>query len=112
MRKAMELAAAVPQSNPIVLYKNNTDNKGASYGCHENFLVARAGEASRTDVGWSLVRTRSVFEHRAVVAGCDREELLAGLEALASGEAWHGAAQGVNDFIGVVVATALGVLWT
>src|ERR1700709_2229948 len=28
----------VPGQNPIVLYKNNTDNKGASYGSHENYL--------------------------------------------------------------------------
>ena len=27
---------------PIQLYKNNTDNKGASYGCHENYLMRRA----------------------------------------------------------------------
>jgi proteasome accessory factor A len=27
---------------PIRLYKNNTDNKGASYGCHENYLMSRA----------------------------------------------------------------------
>ena len=27
---------------PIRLYKNNTDNKGASYGCHENYLMRRA----------------------------------------------------------------------
>ncbi|MEN8902646.1 MAG: proteasome accessory factor PafA2 family protein, partial [Candidatus Nanopelagicales bacterium] len=26
---------------PIKLYKNNVDNKGASYGCHENYLMAR-----------------------------------------------------------------------
>lgn len=26
----------------IRLYKNNTDNKGASYGCHENYLMSRA----------------------------------------------------------------------
>ncbi|MDE0973750.1 MAG: depupylase/deamidase Dop [Candidatus Nanopelagicales bacterium] len=25
----------------IKLYKNNVDNKGASYGCHENYLMAR-----------------------------------------------------------------------
>ncbi len=25
----------------IQLYKNNTDNKGASYGCHENYLMRR-----------------------------------------------------------------------
>jgi Pup amidohydrolase len=42
MRAAMRLAAAIPQSQPIVLYKNNTDNKGASYGCHENYLMRRA----------------------------------------------------------------------
>ncbi|MGW2811995.1 acyltransferase domain-containing protein, partial [Streptomyces sp. NPDC001450] len=38
------------------------------------------------EVGTSLVRSRSVFEHRAVVWGADREELLRGLEAVASGE--------------------------
>jgi proteasome accessory factor PafA2 len=26
----------------IQLYKNNTDNKGASYGCHENYLMRRS----------------------------------------------------------------------
>ncbi len=41
MRTAMRLASAIPQANPIVLYKNNTDNKGASYGCHENYLMRR-----------------------------------------------------------------------
>lgn len=39
MRRAMELAAE--QGAPIVLYKNNTDNKGASYGTHENYLMDR-----------------------------------------------------------------------
>ncbi|HEV7579438.1 MAG TPA: acyltransferase domain-containing protein, partial [Mycobacterium sp.] len=38
-----------------------------------------------TDVGWSLVATRSVFEHRAVVVGA-RDELMAGLAGLASGD--------------------------
>ena len=42
MRAAMRLAAAMPGGNEIVLYKNNTDNKGASYGCHENYLMERA----------------------------------------------------------------------
>jgi proteasome accessory factor A len=31
----------------IYLFKNNTDSAGNSYGCHENFLVARHGEFSR-----------------------------------------------------------------
>ncbi|WP_423748112.1 type I polyketide synthase, partial [Frankia canadensis] len=37
------------------------------------------------DVGYSLTTTRSVFEHRAVVLGRDREELLDGLRSVASG---------------------------
>ncbi|WP_435812532.1 type I polyketide synthase, partial [Streptomyces smyrnaeus] len=41
---------------------------------------------SPAEVGWSLVATRSVFEQRAVVLGEEREELTAGLAALASGE--------------------------
>src|SRR3954453_207093 len=28
----------------IYLFKNNTDSAGNSYGCHENYLVSRAGE--------------------------------------------------------------------
>ncbi|MER6130389.1 type I polyketide synthase, partial [Streptomyces sp. NPDC001795] len=43
-------------------------------------------------VGGSLVRSRSVFEHRAVVWGADREELLRGLESVVAGEP---AAEGV-----------------
>ena len=31
----------------IYLFKNNTDSAGNSYGCHENFLIGRAGEFSR-----------------------------------------------------------------
>ncbi len=31
----------------IYLFKNNTDSAGNSYGCHENYLVARQGEFSR-----------------------------------------------------------------
>jgi proteasome accessory factor A len=41
MRAAMRLATALNPQHPIVLYKNNTDNKGASYGCHENYLMQR-----------------------------------------------------------------------
>lgn len=38
-RKAMEYSAR--DGIELVLYKNNTDSKGASYGSHENYLVAR-----------------------------------------------------------------------
>ncbi|WP_151775829.1 type I polyketide synthase, partial [Streptomyces abyssomicinicus] len=39
------------------------------------------------DVAWSLVASRARFGRRAVVAGADRGELVAGLEALAAGGA-------------------------
>ncbi|MCC9312054.1 SDR family NAD(P)-dependent oxidoreductase [Kitasatospora sp. RB6PN24] len=47
--------------------------------------VAARPEAEPADLAWSLVATRSLFEHRAVVVGGDRAELLAGLESLAAG---------------------------
>ena len=31
----------LPNGVEMLLYKNNSDGKGNSYGCHENFLVAR-----------------------------------------------------------------------
>ncbi|NGO72793.1 type I polyketide synthase [Streptomyces sp. SB3404] len=52
-------------------------------------LTADPGPAP-VDVGWSLAATRSAFECRAVVLGQHREELLAGLTALARGEPHHG----------------------
>ncbi|MEV7192770.1 SDR family NAD(P)-dependent oxidoreductase [Streptomyces sp. NPDC093510] len=50
---------------------------------------AVAGDTAATvrDVGWSLLRSRSLFEQRAVLVGSERAELTAGLDALAAGEA-------------------------
>lgn len=42
MAEAARRAATVPTVGTINLYKNNTDNKGASYGAHENYLMARS----------------------------------------------------------------------
>ncbi|MFF6996475.1 type I polyketide synthase, partial [Streptomyces sp. NPDC008313] len=47
--------------------------------------VAERPGLSVTDVGFSCVTTRSVLEHRAVVVGRGRDELLAGLAAVAEG---------------------------
>jgi proteasome accessory factor A len=41
MAEAARRAARVPGTQPIQLYKNNTDGKGASYGSHENYLMDR-----------------------------------------------------------------------
>jgi Pup amidohydrolase len=42
MAEAAARASAMPSSPAIQLYKNNTDNKGVSYGCHENYLMSRS----------------------------------------------------------------------
>jgi Pup amidohydrolase len=39
---AAAAAVDIPGQNQLVLYKNNTDNKGASYGAHENYLMKRS----------------------------------------------------------------------
>ncbi len=38
------------------------------------------------DVAWSLVTTRAVFDHRAVVVGADRDRLITGLSKWVAGE--------------------------
>ncbi|MFF4607922.1 type I polyketide synthase [Streptomyces sp. NPDC001339] len=53
------------------------------------------GVVEPVDVGWSLVSSRSVFEHRAVVVGAGREELLARLSAVAGGAPDAGVVSGV-----------------
>jgi len=46
----------------ISLFKNNTDSAGNSYGCHENFLVARVGEFQRlADALIPFLVTRQIF---------------------------------------------------
>ena len=48
-------------SGDVYLFKNNTDSAGNSYGCHENYLVGRAGEFSRVaDVLLPFLVTRQL----------------------------------------------------
>jgi Pup amidohydrolase len=66
MARAAEFATALGAGS-INLYKNNTDNKGASYGCHENYLVSRATPFAE------LVRHLTpFFISRQVIAGAGR----------------------------------------
>jgi proteasome accessory factor A len=45
----------------IFLFKNNTDSAGNSYGCHENYLVSRAGEFAKiADVLLPFLVTRQL----------------------------------------------------
>ncbi|MDN0195765.1 type I polyketide synthase [Streptomyces sp. S.PNR 29] len=59
-------------------------------------------EAGPLDVGFSLVGSRSAFEQRAVVLGADREELLAGMRAVAEGGQASGMVTGRAVQSGVV----------
>ena len=44
LARSMDAARQLlPQGQEIVVYKNNSDGKGNSYGCHENFLVDGKG---------------------------------------------------------------------
>ena len=46
----------------VYLFKNNTDSAGNSYGCHENYLVARAGDFGRmADVLIPFLVTRQII---------------------------------------------------
>lgn len=46
----------------IYLFKNNTDSAGNSYGCHENYLTARADDFSRyTEVLIPFLVSRQIF---------------------------------------------------
>ncbi len=51
----------------LLLYKNNTDNKGASYGAHENYLVRRS-----TPFGDIVRHLTPFFVSRQVVTGAGR----------------------------------------
>jgi proteasome accessory factor PafA2 len=42
VRSMRAAQATLPPGQEVVVYKNNSDRKGNSYGCHENYLVDRA----------------------------------------------------------------------
>jgi proteasome accessory factor A len=67
MAEAALRAAQLPGAQPIHLYKNNTDNKGASYGTHENYLMRR--ETPFSDIVRHLT---PFFVSRQVVTGAGR----------------------------------------
>jgi acyl transferase domain-containing protein/acyl carrier protein len=68
-----------------------------------DYVSAAQAELVPADVAWSLATTRSVFEHRAVVTGADRDELLAGLGALVAGRPGAGLVSGAAASVGPVV---------
>ncbi len=67
MRQAVRRIAQTPGLRPVNIYKNNTDNKGSSYGTHENYLMRR--ETPFADVVRHLT---PFFVSRQVFAGAGR----------------------------------------
>jgi proteasome accessory factor A len=52
MRRAMTAAALrIPDQPAPIVYKNNSDGKGNSYGCHENYMMDRAVPFARVIEG-------------------------------------------------------------
>jgi proteasome accessory factor PafA2 len=67
MAEAAARASVAPGGAPIQLYKNNTDNKGVSYGCHENYLMNRS-----TPFADIVRHLTPFFVSRQVVCGAGR----------------------------------------
>ncbi|UUU36202.1 SDR family NAD(P)-dependent oxidoreductase [Streptomyces sp. CA-210063] len=76
-------------------------------------LLNRAGSLGRAvDIGWSLAVSRAALEHRAVVVGGGREELLRGLSAVAEGRPGAGVVSGrAGDSGAVFVFPGQGSQW-
>jgi acyl transferase domain-containing protein/surfactin synthase thioesterase subunit len=65
------------------------------------FLVARPDTDAAT-LGWSLLNTRTVFDHRAVVLADDRAQAVEGLQALATGRSVPAVITGMTQRTGAV----------
>jgi Pup amidohydrolase len=67
MAEAARRAATIPGTQPIHLYKNNTDNKGVSFGAHENYLMRR--QTAFADI---VTHLTPFFVTRQIVCGAGR----------------------------------------
>jgi proteasome accessory factor A len=67
MAEAARRAATIPTAGNIHLYKNNTDNKGASYGAHENYLMRR-----QTPFADIVTHLTPFFVTRQIICGAGR----------------------------------------
>jgi len=67
MEEAALKAATVPGQPRLQLYKNNVDGKGASYGTHENYLMARSTPFTAVISGLT-----PFFVSRQVICGAGR----------------------------------------
>ena len=65
LRQSMEAAQRLlPPGEELVVYKDNSDGKGNSYGCHENYLMDRA-----TPFGQIVTHATAHFITRQIYTG-------------------------------------------
>jgi proteasome accessory factor A len=65
VRRSMAAASRLlPPEQELVVYKNNSDGKGNSYGCHENYLLARS-----TPFGQIVLHATAHFVSRQIYTG-------------------------------------------
>ena len=93
----------------VVSARGVAGSVGAQASRLASWVRERLPDVDPVDVGYSLAVSRAALEQRAVVVGSGREELLAGLDALAAGEAAAGVCRGVAaDGLTAVLFTGQG----
>ncbi|MEV7008659.1 type I polyketide synthase [Streptosporangium sp. NPDC051022] len=85
--------APVPEVVPLVISARSAEALRAQAE-RLDVLLETDPDLRPVDVGYSLVVSRAVLDHRAVVVGADREELVRGLRALAGGSGLPGPVEG------------------
>jgi proteasome accessory factor A len=72
VRRSMAAAnRLLPEGQEVIVHKNNSDGKGNSYGCHENYLMARSVPFGRIiTAATAHFVTRQVFTGSGKV-GCE-----------------------------------------
>ncbi|MFF9061857.1 type I polyketide synthase [Streptomyces sp. NPDC014882] len=96
---------AAPGTAGLVPWVVSARSEGALRAQAEKLRDFAAADADLdvADAGWSLVSGRARFEHRAVVLGRDRDELLGGLASLSEGVESAGVVRGVAGDLGGTV---------
>ncbi|MBV6699438.1 SDR family NAD(P)-dependent oxidoreductase [Kitasatospora aureofaciens] len=111
--EVQETAPVVSGAGAWVVSGRSAEGLTAQAGRLREWAVARP-ELEPADVAWSLATTRSAFEHRAVVVGTERAELVGGVESLAAGVSAASVVSGVaraGARVGLIFA-GQGSQWT
>ncbi|GAU69352.1 polyketide synthase, partial [Streptomyces sp. NBRC 110611] len=108
-------AQAVPPAGGAVPWVLSARTPGALHAQAANLAARLDGEQppGALDIGHSLVASRTLFDHRAVVVGTDDRTRRAALDALAAGGSAPGVVQGTADTDGrtVFVFPGQGSQW-